>query len=569
MEKWLDGFLSGYKTAFYTDQVLTVIMLFFLGLIFLMLVKRRADCFMDLLLSYPLGLSVYVISGIILLIFNVEFKLQNLIVSCVILLAVYYLISSTLKNADPADNISENGRTKTYTHPEAYPTQKKGFRLSKKNFCGFMFPGLKTMGIVILSVMIIAGIACIGIFPVMISQDSMYRYSLYPRAIIRYGYLKREYNVFLTDVGLGGAVLGTLPYVFGFNETFGIQTALNLNFLMVFGYAVKNVYCKNTKDKTGLSGINKELIATVLIALLILITSMPFYINSKWAISNMYFMEYLFICVYCAVYYKKELNVLTGTIKAPKEQEALAEKGTEAENVLVFSALFIMLSSLRMEGVVFLILLLLSCLILDYKGSLLANLVMLPCILIYATYYYRIFRTMIIDAPYTFLTEKKAVLQLVSMAVLYLFMILSGYGFLPAIKKRLKAIITAGLLLINLCLFFLDKTLYLADIRACYNNLTRQSGWGVLPVFYVSATALLIFICITEKRKYKFSFMDFLVFSYVLVTVIAGFARGDALQEGIGDSGNRVLLQIVPLAVFAVLEHFIDEVYDRMGRQTR
>ncbi len=570
MEKWLEGFLSGFKTAFYIDQVFTVVMLFFLGLVFLMLIKRRISGVMDLLLSYPLGLSIYVITGMLLLILNIEFKFKNLILAVAILLIFFYVISSIFKASSSVEDVSDISRDKTPLNSEVNVLPKKSISINKKSFLGFKLPVRKKAGMVLLAVVLISCIACLGVFSVIIFQDSMYRYSLYPRAIVRYGHLKREYNVFLTDVGLGSAVLGTLPYIFGFNETFGIQTALNLNFLILFGYAAGNAYHKEKlvgqsfpdKAKTigRFSVENKELVATVLVSVLLLVTAMPFFITSKWAISNMYFMEYLFICVYASIYYKEEPYIPHIKGQMPKEQKTYLFRGTEAESILILSVLFIMLSSLRMEGMVFLLLLLLSCLILGFKGSLVANLILLPCILIYGAYYYRIFKTMFIDAPYTFLTEKKAVLQLLAMGAVYLYLLFSGSGLFIAVRKHLKSVILVGLLLINLCLFFADKALYLADIKACYDNLTGMSGWGVFPVFCVSALALLLLLCIIDRRKPSLSFMDFMVLSFLLVTIIAGFARGDALQVSIGDSGNRVLLQIVPLAVFAIEEHFINSI---------
>ncbi len=57
--------------------------------------------------------------------------------------------------------------------------------------------------------------------------------------------------------------------------------------------------------------------------------------------------------------------------------------------------------------------------------------------------------------------------------------------------------------------------------------------------------------------RFKPGFMEFIVSGYLLITLAVGFARGDPLQENIGDSGNRVLLQAVPLIVYAVTERVI------------
>nr|MCR5672746.1 hypothetical protein [Lachnospiraceae bacterium] len=40
-----------------------------------------------------------------------------------------------------------------------------------------------------------------------------------------------------------------------------------------------------------------------------------------------------------------------------------------------------------------------------------------------------------------------------------------------------------------------------------------------------------------------------LVIGYILIVFAVSYGRGDSLTEYLGDSGNRVLLQVVPLIV--------------------
>ena len=220
-QEWLADFLGKFRTGYFIAQSLTVFVLFLLGLCFIMLIKRRLDSLVHVLLAYPAGLSLYVLSGVILLVIKQKFTAVNLVITVFILMLAGYIAASVVSGS------------------------YSGFAPVKPSF---LIP-------VLFAAILISLIACSGIFPVSLWNDSMYPYSLYPRAIVRYGYLKRKFNVFLTDVGLGSAVTGTLPWVFGFNETFGIQAALNLDFLIFFGTMVREASGRLKgigEEKTGL-----------------------------------------------------------------------------------------------------------------------------------------------------------------------------------------------------------------------------------------------------------------------------------------------------------------------------
>ena len=47
--------------------------------------------------------------------------------------------------------------------------------------------------------------------------------------------------------------------------------------------------------------------------------------------------------------------------------------------------------------------------------------------------------------------------------------------------------------------------------------------------------------------------------TYVFTVFLVAFGRGDELRKGVGDSGNRVMLTVVPLVVFAVALRFLKD----------
>ena len=53
------------------------------------------------------------------------------------------------------------------------------------------------------------------------------------------------------------------------------------------------------------------------------------------------------------------------------------------------------------------------------------------------------------------------------------------------------------------------------------------------------------------------SFDMTLTVGFLLIVIAASYGRGDVLAENVGDSGNRVMLQIVPLVVMTLSHRFL------------
>ncbi|HOO27673.1 MAG TPA: hypothetical protein PLU43_04355, partial [Lachnospiraceae bacterium] len=389
------------------------------------------------------------------------------------------------------------------------------------------------------AVLLLAVFAVSGLLSVSLSNDSMYYYSLYSKALVKFGTYRREFNVFLTDVGQGAALIGTLPYFFGFNETFGIQQFFNINFLCMFAYAVYEQALAAEGETAGPGRfIRRKRKAAVIagLSVLVMLSSMPFVIVSKWVMANVYFMEYLFICGYLAYRFR------------PADQTV---RENAAGMLLIEGLLIAVLSTLRMEGTIFVLLLVLCISVLPYKSRELAFCFLLPAAMMQLLYDIRIFLTMQIAAPYRFLTGEKALVQLAAMlAVLLYFLIVRG-RFLKKLTEHMAAVIIAGLLLVNVGLCVLDWDIYIGNLEAFGANLFHQSGWGLFPAFVLAMLFLLM------KKERSFHYFDLLTVGYLLTTLAVCWARDGVLREGVGDSGNRVLLQIIPLVVFALTRRTI------------
>lgn len=487
----LADFLHQFSARFFINQLLTIIVLFLFGLFLIMCIRKDCKDIWTLLLAYPLGLAVYVLTCFLLLLCGIPLRTESILLTLLCVSAALFIWKKPV------------------------PSVKQELLYFKQSCTEHAWKRW-TFGIAALCVLGLAALAVSGILSVSLSNDSMYYYSLYSRALVKYGAYRREFNVFLTDVGQGTALIGTLPFFFGFNETFGIQQFFHINFLCIFTYAVYEQAAKAGMQK-------KQAVLTAGLSLLVMQSSMPFIIVSKWVMANVYFMEYLFISCYLAFRFENEKERI----------------------LLIQGALMAVLSLLRMEGTVFVLFAVLCISVLHYKNRELACCFLLPSVILQIFYDIRIFLTMEISAPYTFLTEKKALVQLAGMAAVLCYLLFIRGRYFKKLQAHMNYLVIAGLLLINLGLCALDYHIYFGNLQAFGANLFNQSGWGLFPGLVIAMLILL------PKKGYSLSFTELLWIGYLLITLAVCWARDGVLREGVGDSGNRVLLQIVPLVVYA------------------
>ncbi len=597
MNEMIASYLNSAAGGNFVCQVITIFAMFLFGcLIVFALSEGRMSAF-EIMLSFPVGISVYSLACFIMLIMHVSLKSVSVTgaLSVIAVLCVVYIKMRALT-----------------------------VKLSRK-----------TMIIFIITLLCIAVISTSGLLPVSISNDSLYYYSMYPSAMTHYGELRKQFNVFLTDVGQTSAIVNTLPFMYGFNEGFGIQWFMNINTLLIVVYALKE------RCRAYMNG--KRAWTAALIMAGVLVTSMPYVIMSRWAMSNGYFMCFMFICVYTALRYSgwecPGENYTIGStfnncvsynkVNAMKEDANKDIYAVSCGQLVIQGILFTMLAFLRMEGcIVALIMLLCISTIKSYTNRQLFGAFLLPVLVLSATYDIRIFYIMEVDAPYTFLTKTKALIQIAAiMAVgVYLLFIRGAVTdrILISIRKRLRInghssediefgehkvrncdsvkviriLILTGLVFINVLLFLYDRTLYLENMNAFIANISNQSGWGLFPMLIIGIYAMCAVVSwhgrnaggagqaadrnlhvdtenpdgisgieaeptvradhmVQNKICYGLGYEDLCFVAYLLTALAVSFARDDALRESIGDSGNRVLLQGTLLAFYAAAMHVV------------
>lgn len=488
----LNDITENYSMIFFVRQLITVLALYAVGFFSVYCVAyskkwgtiKRIYCF---LLAFPVGIALYTISGLFLLITNIRYCAFTVIVLMVVEIMAIFAVYRPAGISD----------------------------FSRNDLIGMLV------------VVVIATISVSGIISVGFSNDSMYYYYAYPHEIARSGFLNFKFDTFLTDAGQGTAVINSIPFLFGFNESFGIMNFFNINFLCFYTYAVFEQAIKLFNKK-------KALVFCIL-SLLVLSTTMPFVIISKWALANVFFMETMFIVLYLNYQFRNEGN-----------------------NILVIRSILILtLSFLRIEGALFAGFVLLIYLMLDDAKKKDVIIPAIPVIIMQAGYFFRIYFTMDLLATYTFMSKGKAFIAVAFLVMAICYSLFYTDAPVTEFFKNKLTIFSpvpltfVGLILVNIVLFLYDRGLFISNVKTFFRNMLGNSGWGYF------AGLIFILILLVPKVNIKDNYFDYFWAGFFLIAFAACFARGDELRVDLYDSGNRVLLQIVPFIIYGFTFRFI------------
>ncbi len=530
-------YLSELSAGYFIRQHLVIVAIFIFGAILTdLLIRKDIMWIKRCTLAFPVGLSAFVIIAYIMLITGIPYTAATVTVATVLITALALVLLAAGKRA-PALSGS----------PDRPPVAKPAYSGSGKlTGSGNMTGSGKLMGsgsakhmlLALAAAVLVATVATSGIAPVSISNDTMYYFRRYPDAIVFYKGLRDQFDFFMTDTGLGSVAVDTLSALFGFGETFGIREFFHIDFIAFFGICVYERAEKKMDRKHAV-------IASVLITAF-LAASTPFVILGHWALANMYFCEMFFIAAY---------NVTED------------DHSSFYANALLMTALALF----RIEGTLFVIWLVVCTSVFTGLGKETAKFVILPVTVLFGGYCLRLYtKYYVLDNMYTFLTPAKALILIGLLVVTGLFMIFVFPMLYKRFGKKLALFCLIMLVAGNLLMFVRDSSLYIGNLKAFYANLFRQSGWGMLPYFIIAMTGLLVaeyFMRRSHNKKpERISssnlFNITMVVGFLLIVLAASYGRGDVLSEDVGDSGNRVLLQIVPLLVMMYSELFLDLFFD-------
>lgn len=550
MNEWLDSIINPLSTGFFINQMLTIVGLFVVGLLVCLnffVVDNESGAFAidnsssgetykvsdreqnlngrilrSLLLAYPTGLSLYVLLAYVILVVGIPYNTKGMVVAMLVVVIV---------------NLGDIFK------------KRKNVNISSRYW---LFIGLG-----IIACVIIAAFSCSGIMSISVSNDSLYYFWKYPKAIAGFEGLRDQFDNFLTDTGLGAAIIGTLPFIFGFGQSFGIQEFFHINFIIIFGYYLY-MEIKNSYPEID----NKKACVIVCLSSVLLIVCTPVYILGHWAMANVYFMEFVFIGLFIG----KALMQNEFDIKTSNNRSDKISSGT----VIFFTLIMFACAQLRMEGGIFILLIVMIISFTKVDGSSLA-LPLVVIMIVQSAYELKIFTMYTLDYPYPFLTPVKALIQFAAYVGVIVYLLFVRNKINSVIKKKLPIVFMALLIAVNIVLCLMDSEIYIGNLKAFYGNMFGQSGWGMLPYLVIGSIVIILVWEFIVKRRDRFrvinvtdlvaqpvSYWLYSTIAFFLMALAVAFERGDVLYVDTGDSGNRVLLQIAPLVLITFILWFID-----------
>ncbi|MCR4591355.1 MAG: hypothetical protein K5668_11110 [Lachnospiraceae bacterium] len=495
------NYIGNREYLYFLCQFLAILGLFAAGIIPIVIIRKRLPVFREILFAYPLGISIYGVLGFLLLITGVRFSVQNIIMSFIVLTAGLTFYG----HIKPAVSVSSD--------PDPESDEAEGKTGGKEILLFFA---------ALAGVAAVALLSCSGILSQYVTNDSVYYYSMYPSILVKNGFITASLDKYLTDVGQTTAVIQCLPFLLGFDQSFGIQHFLNINFLLIFFTALHDTLCKPIEPE------RLRLLAAAL-GTFLLAVSEPFIVLSKWVLSNVYFMDFLFI-----VFYLEYRAVMSD------EEDRLSDI------MLFFMTSFLIMS--RMEGGVLVFVMAAAFSALPMKKEKLILHFALPLIIMELGYYGMVFMKIGVDPLYSFLDMKAALLMAGMIAILLVYIILIrdriNISFVPVLLLAALLAGNAGLLLIN-------HERYLTNIKAFILNIRQGNGWGLFPAV-ILIYAVIFIIELVKCRLRDIPVPVFLPAVLVLAIIAVCFARGGVLAVRTSDSGNRVLMEMVPCVLFSV-----------------
>lgn len=510
--EYMELLLSGLSSGFFIRQVLTILALYIIGIGTIYICRAKMEKQWIYLLAFPIGMAVFCITGFLLLVIGITYSVLTISIAIII---EFIIVRFSIRKENAFDTAGENATV----------------RVGRLIF-------------VLMTTFLVACIATSGVFSLSASNDTMYYYMYYPEVIVEKGRYLASYDVFLTDVGPMTAMIGTLPSLFGFDQIYGIHQFFNINFLGIFGLAIYERACKYF--------LRKYALAVAFISTIMLLTSTPYLVLTKWVIANTYVMYYSFILIYLAYKYN------------PVHKEEESKKGG---CMFVMGILIGVISMLRMEGIIIACFIIICMSTLRYSNKRLIITHMLPTILLPILYYSRCFFVLKVSPLYSFLTWQKAMIAVLMMFILFSYLLLIRGKVFLRVQERMGLLIVFMLLMGNGVLYFVSPSNYQTVIKAFYDNIADRQGWGytisIMAVYYVLVYGM-IFLFRNKRSKHRDIRYDELVLvGYILLTVAVSFARGGGLRYGIGDSGNRVMLQVIPFAFYTLICRAV-ELYGRL-----
>ena len=232
------------------------------------------------LYAFPAGLAVYSVCSYLMLCLGIPFTRVSVSVVMVLIFMAGVWRYVGIRMAEPAGGTGAGGTTGL-----AGRTGLTGRTVAVDIKCEIL-----TFAVALAVVFAVSVLLCCNILDVVVDNDTFYYFSTFPEAIVHEGRYLKYFDTFLTDAAPIGSIVYTVPYIFGFGETFGLQYLLDLDLLLVFAWALYGMIVKKYGDALKVRAICVSAVTTLFLA-----TSTAYLTTAKWIMAGAYFMSYYFM----------------------------------------------------------------------------------------------------------------------------------------------------------------------------------------------------------------------------------------------------------------------------------
>lgn len=466
-------------------QTVYLVFVFCFGWLLLALSSALPSPPLQLLLSFPCGLSGIYLSVSLLLNLHLTYTPLTLAAACVVLLAAFALLPRIGRN----------------NH-------------SKPKFSLPICRAAAILGILFL----IAGAACAFPFKIL-GNDSYEIYQLLGQLTAGSGTLGAGSGIVTLTVGAFQPYVSSVGWFFGAAQTIGLQIFLAANLAALFGWLLWQHLPSTLKQWQ-----RKSLAIAVP---LLCFFQLPVLTTTVWLMANLYTMVYMSIAVLC-------LHLITSNHL----------RGNAA--IIITSLCTIGMVMARVEGILFLLLLIITASPLAISKQQILKGILLPGLTAQLLFYGDLFIIRNYPSSDAFMQKERfaVLLAAVAAAVLYLLFIRDKNWLYT--KTHAWQWCLGILVLLNVGAFFLFTKQYIINLTMLAHNITHWQYWGTSWVLLFSYAAFLVY------NRLQFMLWDVYILGYSLITILMYSFRIVPLRIGYGDSGNRAFMQIVPLVCIAL-----------------
>ena len=364
-----------------------------------------------------------------------------------------------------------------------------------------------------------------GFTYVFLAADSFYYFTNYGYSLSllgNYASFAGENSYNLNSIGQFLPLLCSYTSFWGIDQIYQIQAFLGLNLTICFAWGIFEILAPKTSIK---SAVLYSLTFTG-----ILLTSASYLIISGWVLANMYCMVFLFFVMFLG-YWKDEK--------------------TGFDTQFLISVCLLALTLLRKDGIIF------ACFMLIciagqnvYKRK---NLIFMLLPSVFMELWWLGYVRLVLDAKSTVGAVVNSVANKTNV-IMILLIIVATLLYIGLIQKHIiqklpiseYSLLIIGLICLTGLVELLKTNVILNNFDVLVSNIFEYpSSWGLSGFFFVILLSL-TFIKKSELTKYY----HFIWIGYFLLN-ISSYSMAKNSWVNWDDSFNRVVLQIVPILLFA------------------